>query len=145
MFVAMNGFAKSFRSSGILATLLVGGWLVTCSARAAEPAKQKPASSQGDTNPARYWPQWRGPLGTGFAPHANPPVEWSETNNIRWKLGLPGKGHSTPVVWGDRIFVTTAVPVGEAMPTKYSGAPGGHDEEPITHRHQFMLMALNRR
>ena len=42
------------------------------------------------------WPQWRGPLGTGVAPDAQPPVEWSETKNIRWKSALPGKGHSTP-------------------------------------------------
>ena len=50
---------------------------------------------------------------TGVAPHANPPVHWSETNNIRWKIPLPGKGHSTPIVFGDRIFLTAAVPVGE--------------------------------
>ncbi len=57
------------------------------------------------------WPQWRGPLGTGVAPEADPPVEWSETKNVRWKVALPGKGHSTPIVWGDRIFLTTAVPL----------------------------------
>ena len=52
------------------------------------------------------WPQWRGPLATGVAPQADPPVAWDETKNIRWKLELPGKGHSTPIVWGDRVFVT---------------------------------------
>jgi outer membrane protein assembly factor BamB len=72
-------------------------------------------------------------------------VEWSETKNVRWKIALPGKGHSTPVIWGDRVFVTTAAPVGEALPPKYSGAPGGHDEEPITHRQKFMLIAVDRR
>jgi len=61
------------------------------------------------------WPQWRGPLGTGAAPAGRPPVEWSETKNIRWKAALPGKGHSTPIVWGERIFLTTAIPYGEAM------------------------------
>ena len=50
------------------------------------------------------WAQWRGPLGTGVAPDAQPPVEWSETKNIRWKRVLPGKGHSSPVVWGEQIF-----------------------------------------
>src|SRR5690349_10331049 len=85
------------------------------------------------------WPQWRGPLFNGVAPHANPPTEWSETKNVRWKVALPGKGHSTPVVWGDRVFVTSAVPFGESFAPKYSGAPGGHDEEPITHRHRFTL------
>src|SRR5262245_1284053 len=43
------------------------------------------------------WPQWRGPLGTGVAPVAQPPVEWNETKNIRWKTVVPGKGHSTPI------------------------------------------------
>ncbi|MBI4326424.1 MAG: PQQ-binding-like beta-propeller repeat protein [Chloroflexi bacterium] len=107
--------------------------------------KQVPPPNEGDANASHYWPQWRGPLGTGVAPHANPPVEWSESQNIRWKRELPGKGHSTPVVWGERVFVTTAVPFGEALPAKYSGAPGGHDEVPITHRHKFMVVAVDRR
>ena len=47
------------------------------------------------------WPQWRGPLANGVAPNANPPVHWSETNNIRWKIPLPGKGHSSPIVFGN--------------------------------------------
>jgi prepilin-type processing-associated H-X9-DG protein len=50
----------------------------------------------------------------GVAPHGNPPVEWSETNNIKWKIEIPGKGSATPVVWGERIFVLTAVPSGKA-------------------------------
>ena len=92
-----------------------------------------------------HWPQWRGPLGTGVAPHANPPVEWSERENIRWKIALPGKGHSTPIVWGDRIFVTTAVAFGGALKPKYSGAPSAHDELPITHRYKFIVMAISHR
>ena len=91
------------------------------------------------------WPQWRGPLATGLAPHANPPVEWSESKNIRWKIALPGKGHSTPIVWGDRVFVTTAVPYGEALKPKYSRLPNAHDELLVTHRHKFMVMAVSRR
>ena len=98
----------------------------------------------GDASADHYWPQWRGPLGTGVAPHANPPVEWSETKNIRWKIELPGTGHSTPVIWGDRIFVTTAVPYGDALSPRHSGAPGGHDELPIRQRHKFMVIAVNR-
>ncbi len=91
------------------------------------------------------WPQWRGPLGTGAAPKADPPVEWSETKNVRWKVALPGKGHSTPVVWGDRIFLTTAVPYGETLPPKHSTAPGTHDGVPVTQRHEFVVLAVNRR
>ncbi len=90
------------------------------------------------------WPQWRGPLGTGAAPHADPPVEWSETQNVRWKVPLPGKGHSTPIVWNDRIFLTTAIPVGEKLPPKHSTAPGTHDGVPVTQKHEFVVLAVNR-
>ncbi|MCH7725611.1 MAG: PQQ-like beta-propeller repeat protein [Planctomycetes bacterium] len=92
-----------------------------------------------------YWPQWRGPLGTGVAPGGNPPVEWSEEKNIRWKTPLPGKGHSTPIVWGDRIFLTTAIPFGEKLKPRYSGAPGAHDNVPVNHRHKFVVLAVNRK
>lgn len=110
----------------------------------AQGPQDSPAQPAANTA-AFNWPQWRGPLATGVAPHANPPITWSETQNVQWKTELPGKGHSTPVVWGDRIFVTTAVPFGEGLPPKYSGAPGGHDELPITHRHKFVVMAIGRR
>ena len=91
-----------------------------------------------------YWPQWRGPLGSGVAPHADPPLEWSESQSIRWKVALPGKGHSTPVIWGDRVFATTAFPYGEAVKPRYSGAFNDHDETPVTQRHRFVVMALSR-
>src|SRR5712671_82374 len=55
------------------------------------------------------WPGFRGPTGDGVAPAgANPPVEWSETKNVAWKIALPGRGRSSPVIFGDRIFVTFA-------------------------------------
>ena len=91
------------------------------------------------------WPQWRGPFGTGVAADADPPVEWSETKNIRWKAKLPGKGHSTPIVWGDRIFLTTAIPVGDVLPARYSKAAGTHDGVPVTRKHQFVVLAVDRR
>ncbi len=93
----------------------------------------------------RYWPQWRGPLGTGVAPYADPPVVWSETRNIRWKVPLPGEGHSTPAVWNDRVFITAAIPYGDSLEPRYSGAPGGHDEVPITRSHEFTVMTIDRR
>ena len=58
----------------------------------------------------KYWPQWRGPHATGVSKNAKPPLEWSETKNIRWKKEIPGRGSGTPVVWGDRVYVLTAVP-----------------------------------
>src|SRR6478672_3914980 len=63
------------------------------------------------TETLRNWPQWRGPLGTGVAPDADPPLTWNETKNVKWKVTIPGAGSSTPVVWGDRVFVLTALPV----------------------------------
>ena len=59
-----------------------------------------------------YWAQWRGPYATGVSRRADPPTEWSETKNVRWKVEIPGRGSGTPVVWGDRIFVLSAVPQG---------------------------------
>lgn len=98
------------------------------------------ASAESNKN----WPHWRGPLQTGVAPEADPPIEWSEDEHIRWKVALPGKGHSTPIVWGDRVFVTTAVPYGDPLPPRYSTAPGTHDGVPVTHRHLFVVIAVNR-
>ena len=60
-----------------------------------------------------YWPQWRGPLATGVTPDGDPPVRWSEEENIRWKVPVPGRGSASPIVWGERVFVLTAVPTGE--------------------------------
>jgi outer membrane protein assembly factor BamB len=62
---------------------------------------------------AADWPQFRGPLGTGHAPGAAPPLEWSETKNVVWKTPIPHKGWSTPVVQGDVIWVTTATADGK--------------------------------
>lgn len=61
------------------------------------------------------WPQWRGPEGRGISPERNLPIEWSATKNIGWKTAIPGRGHSSPIVWGRRIFLTTAIE-GEAVP-----------------------------
>ncbi|MBM3837266.1 MAG: hypothetical protein FJ398_04755 [Verrucomicrobia bacterium] len=93
----------------------------------------------------RNWPQWRGPLANGVAPQANPPLEWSEKKNIRWKVSLPGKAHASPIVFGDRVFLLAAVPVGPAQKPVYDSAPGVHDSVPVTHRHQFVVLAVSRR
>ena len=81
--------------------------------------------------PDRFWPAWRGPLKTGVSPTGTPPVEWSESKNVRWKIDLPGRGAASPIVWGDRVFVLTAVPADRA-----AGANGVH---------RFQIMAINRR
>ena len=98
-----------------------------------------------DSRPETNWPQWRGPLGTGVAPRANPPTDWSETKNIRWKVPLPGLAHSSPIVWEDRIFVTTAIPYGEKLDPVYDRAPGSHDNVPVSQHHEFVVLGINRR
>jgi outer membrane protein assembly factor BamB len=55
------------------------------------------------------WPAWRGPRGDGTSLERNVPVEWSATQNIAWKVPIPGKGHASPILWRDRIFVVTAM------------------------------------
>ena len=101
--------------------------------------------SEGDSvHGDHYWPQWRGPNGNGVAPYANPPLEWSERKNIRWKLRLPGNGHSTPIIWGDLVFVTTAVPYGDPVEPRPDDAPGAHDNVPSKHHHKFMILAISR-
>lgn len=78
----------------------------------------------------QFWPEWRGPQRTGASPSAQPPIEWSETKNIRWKLELPGRDAASPIVWGARVYVLTAVPADRA-----AGARG---------MHRFLVMAINR-
>jgi outer membrane protein assembly factor BamB len=88
----------------------------------------------------RYWPQWRGPFNTGVSRTATPPAEWSETKNVRWKIEIPGRGSATPVVWGDRLYVLTAVPVG--VTGDASHAPrGGQALVP----HKYVVMAIDRK
>jgi outer membrane protein assembly factor BamB len=81
-----------------------------------------------DDEAARYWPAWRGPLHTGVAPHGDPPTEWSESKNIRWKVAIPGRAHATPIIWGDRIYIQTAVPKDAPAPEKADAGPTGRDE-----------------
>ncbi|MCI0683574.1 MAG: PQQ-like beta-propeller repeat protein [Gemmataceae bacterium] len=102
------------------------------------------AADSDSVEPPHAWPQWRGPLATGVAPHAQPPVEWSETKNLRWKIALPGKGHSTPIVWGDRIFLTSAIPYGDSVKPRFV-RPGAHDNLALTQAHEFAVLAVSRK
>jgi outer membrane protein assembly factor BamB len=96
-------------------------------------------------DPQKQWPQWRGPLGNGVAPSGVPPVTWSETENIRWKVSIPGKGLSTPIVWGDRLYLTTAVPFGEPLVSKRQESHGAHDNLPPLRQQRFVVLAIDRR
>jgi len=57
----------------------------------------------------KYWPQWRGPSGQGIVDTGDYPDTWSATENVRWKVEVPGRGNSSPIVWKDRIFLTSAI------------------------------------
>lgn len=83
-----------------------------------------------DLPPDQNWGQWRGPLATGAAPAgANPPMTWAETRNVRWKVLVPGEGSSTPIVWGDKVFVQTAINLGK-KPAAASAAASHDVTEP---------------
>ena len=86
----------------------------------------------------RFWPQWRGPHATGVSKTATPPVQWSDTRNIRWKLEVPGRGSSSPIVWGDRIYLLTAIPAD--VPVEGSHEPRGGSPT----KHRFVVMAIDR-
>ena len=109
------------------------------------------------------WPRWRGPADNGMA-KGDAPIEWSETKNIAWKLAIPGRGFSSPVVWGDKIFLTTAVPSGTTNAEapgasqerkggkRGSGGPGGRggggggmSGGAVGVEHKFVVMALDRK
>jgi outer membrane protein assembly factor BamB len=95
------------------------------------------------------WAQWRGPDWNGVA-RGDAPLHWSDTEHIKWKAEIPGRGHSSPVVWGDKIFVTTAVPTGapaaaEAEDTARPGRRGfGRGGGPQAEQ-KFMLLCLDRK
>ena len=74
-----------------------------------------PAAAQ-SPDAGRYWGQWRGPEATGVARHADPPLTWSETEHVAWKVEVPGRGSASPIVWGDKVFLLTAVPFGDPAP-----------------------------
>ena len=61
------------------------------------------------TEKQQNWHQWRGPDGNGVALTAHPPLRWDENTNVKWKVPIPGKGKSTPIIWGNKVFVLTAI------------------------------------
>lgn len=83
-----RSYAVSTRSRFLAAGL---GFVLTCAATAGN------------------WPAWRGPEGTGVAAEKNLPLRWGTNENVRWRVPLPERGNSTPIVWGKRVFVTQAV------------------------------------
>ena len=97
---------------------------------------------------ADNWHQWRGPNATGVSTTANPPVTWGEDENIKWKVVIDGQGTSTPIIWGDKVFVLTAIDTGIKDPS----IPDPEDQ-PKTNffdikqpnaQHAFVVLCLDR-
>ena len=99
---------------------------------------------------AGNWPQWRGPDGSGISTEKNLPSQWSPTKNIKWKTPIEGRGHSSPIVWENKIFVTTAIEGAEVPGAK--AAKHLIDNKDFVHpdsvganrKHTFKVVALNR-
>ena len=121
-----------------LALLCLGVGLAPCFASSAE----------------QNWPQLRGPLGTGVAPMAEPPLSWSETDHVKWKAKLPGNGTSTPIIWDNQVFIQTAIEVKQAeapvekpaAPAADSGDRPGGMRRPDAPKvpYQFVLLSIDR-
>jgi outer membrane protein assembly factor BamB len=93
------------------------------------------------------WPQWRGPLANGTAPKGDPPVKWDEQTNLQWKTPIPGKGSATPIIWGDRVFIVTAIDTGREADPRDLPKPDERFEKktkaPQTY-YQFVVYCLDR-
>ena len=118
-----SGVTKRTTSTTAAALCLALGWTVPAAAQVADAD--------------RYWGQWRGPEANGVARHADPPLTWSETENVAWKVEVPGRGSASPIVWGDKVFLLTAVPFGEPVALEAPDAPRRQ-------AHRFMVMAFDR-
>ena len=89
-----------------------------------------------------YWSYWRGPAADGMAV-GDAPLHWGDTQNIKWKANIPGRGHSSPVIWGDKIFVTTAVKTGPEPTTPAPKLPFGVSGPQVEHK--FVVLCLDRK
>lgn len=92
---------------------------------------------------ATVWPQFRGPGALGIAESSNLPDTWSATENVAWKTDIPGLGWSSPIVWGDRVFVTTVVDEGETEEPKKGLYFGGNRADPRETVHHWLVYCLD--
>jgi outer membrane protein assembly factor BamB len=105
----------------------------------------------------RNWPQWRGPAANGLVLQGNPPLEWNEQQNVKWKVAIPGRGHATPIIWENKVFVLTAVtaqttdaallrvdPDRQAFGQQRRRGGGGRGGGAPTEEHAFTVLCLDR-
>ena len=96
-----------------------------------------------ETAKLKNWHQWRGPNADGVAPQVNPPVTWNDQTNIKWKFPIVGEGSSTPIVWGDQVFILSAIETNR----KPDNPPQLSDEartRPPANILQFVVWSLDR-
>ncbi|HOZ48297.1 MAG TPA: PQQ-binding-like beta-propeller repeat protein [Candidatus Hydrogenedentes bacterium] len=100
-------------------------------------------SASATTEAVANWPQFRGPGALGVAEAEGLPDRWSSTENIAWKTNIPGRGWSSPVVWGDRVFLTTAVSLGETEELKKGLYFGGNRQDAPESVYQRKVFCLD--
>ena len=89
------------------------------------------------------WLQFRGPHARGIAEHPGLPDRWSATENVAWTLDIPGRGWSSPIVVGDRLFLTTVVNTGKSEEPKKGLYFGGDRKEPPPDVHQWFVLCVD--
>jgi hypothetical protein len=92
---------------------------------------------------ADHWPQFRGPNATGVVQNTNLPDKWSAEDNVAWKQEIPGRGWSSPVIWGKQVFLTTVVNSGETEAAKKGLYFGGNRPKPPATDHDWQVLCLN--
>lgn len=91
------------------------------------------------------WAQWRGPYDNSVAPAGDPPLEWSESSNIKWKSEIPGVGHATPIVWKDQIILLSAVQTDQkAKPEEKGETQDWMNPRSTEYIHKFMIISVDR-
>ncbi|WP_164100842.1 PQQ-binding-like beta-propeller repeat protein [Candidatus Laterigemmans baculatus] len=102
-----------------------------------------------------HWPQWRGPEANGASETANPPIEWGPEKNVKWKVAVPGQGSGSPIVWGERVYLLTALKTDRQQEPRAEAreetpeAPGGGRRgraraEAPHHYYQFIVLCYDR-
>jgi len=98
----------------------------------------------GAANAQQNWPQFRGPGSAGVSEAAGLPDRWSATENIVWRTEIPGRGWSSPIVWGDRVVVTTAISEGQEEEAKKGIYPViGDRNKPTKNRRRWMVLCFD--
>jgi outer membrane protein assembly factor BamB len=111
-------------------------------------ADEKTATPELQNWGLKNWGQWRGPLANGVAPLGNPPTNWDENTNVKWKVKIPGRSTASPIVWGDQIILTTAIKTDREveLPPPPADAPKNpFNIQRPKNVYQFVAMSVDRR